>query len=342
MKYFKYSYLVTIIGLAAAYFWGQSHIGGMGLRMLLVALFLAILEITLSFDNAIVNALRLEKIDHKWQQRFLTWGILIAVFGMRLFFPILIVSVFSGETMFEVAKMALNDITQYSFYLGKAHVPLVTFGGIFLLMIFFSYFFNEKKECFWVPGIEKCFSKLGHFGSFDVIAALSSLCVLQHYIPAAEKVSVILSGIGAILTFLIINDATEMLEGFASKKQVFSTTGKIGFVNFLYLELIDASFSFDGLLGAFAISKDIIIITIGLAIGAMFVRSLTILMVEKKTLKHFIYLEHGAHWAIGFLALVMLASTKTHVPEGVTGIASLVIIGAAFVCSLIAQKRNAE
>ena len=125
----------------------------------------------------------------------------------------------------------------YSFYLEKAHVPLVTFGGIFLLMIFFSYFFNEKKECFWLPVVEKLFSKLGHFGSFEVIAALSSLCILQHYVPVEEKVSVILSGIGAILTFLIINDATEMLEGFAPKEQVLSTTGKIGFVNFLFFHL---------------------------------------------------------------------------------------------------------
>ena len=340
LKYFKYSYLVTVLGLLAAYLWGQMHIGGVGIKMLFVALFLAILEITLSFDNAIVNAMRLEKMDHKWQQCFLTWGILIAVFGMRLFFPIVIVSVFSGESMFSVAQMALNDITQYSYYLEKAHIPLVTFGGIFLFMIFFAYFFNSEKERFWLPGIEKLFSKIGNLGSFDVIAALITLCFLQHYIPTEHKVSVILSGIGAILTFLIINGATNMLETFAEKEQVLSATGKIGFINFLYLELIDASFSFDGLLGAFAISKDIIIITIGLAIGAMFVRSLTIFMVEKKTLKHYIYLEHGAHWAIGFLAVVMLVSTKMHVPEGVTGIFSLVLIIAALVSSIIVQKRQ--
>ena len=93
-------------------------------------------------------------------------------------------------------------------------------------------------------------------------------------------------------------------------------------------------------MGAFALSKDIIIITIGLFIGAMFVRSLTIMLVEKKTLNEFCYLEHGAHWAIGVLAILMFLSTFHEVPEVITGILGFLIIAAAFISSLIHNKRK--
>jgi len=335
VKYFKYSFLVTIICLAAAYWWGAVHIiGGAGLKMLFVAALLAVLEVTLSFDNAVVNAIRLEKMNHVWQQRFLTWGILVAVFGMRLLFPVLIVAIFSHQSMINVFKMALEDVTQYTYYLHIAHIPLVTFGGIFLLMIFLSYFFKEDKKLLWIPGIEKFLSKLGHFKSLNVVVALFALLATQNAAASEQRLSVIIAGIAGILTFLLINGASEMLEGFADKQDVLATVARIGFINFLYLELIDASFSLDGLLGAFAISKDIIIITVGLAIGAMFVRSLTIFMVEKKTLKTYVYLEHGAHWAIGFLALIMLTSTRIEVPEWITGLCSLFIITTAFLSSM--------
>ena len=116
--------------------------------------------------------------------------------------------------------------------------------------------------------------------------------------------------------------------------------GCTGLVSFLYLELIDASFSLDGVLGAFALSKDIIIISIGLAIGAMFVRSLTIMLVEKKTLKQFLYLEHGAHWAIGALACLMLVSTVKEIPEIVTGGIGLGFILAALASSILHNKKQ--
>ena len=339
-KYFKYSFLVTIIGLALAYYWGQVHIGGVGIKMALIALFLSILEVTLSFDNAVVNALRLERMTKLWQQRFLTWGIIIAVFGMRLLFPLIIVSIFSKKSMADVFSMAMTDITQYSAYLHEAHVPLVTFGGIFLLLIFMSYFFDCEKETLWIKPIEKLFAFAGHLHAIEIITALFAILAVQSFLPEENRVPVIISGIGAILTFLIINGITETMEKFAEMKYNAAGTLKLGFIGFLYLELIDASFSFDGLLGAFAISKDIIIITIGLAIGAMFVRSLTLFMVDKKTLKSYIFLEHGAHWAIGFLAAVMLIGTKIDVPEWVTGVFSLSIISIAFISSIISNKNT--
>jgi hypothetical protein len=100
--------------------------------------------------------------------------------------------------------------------------------------------------------------------------------------------------------------------------------GSIG--GFLYLEVLDASFSFDGVIGAFAITNDVVIIMLGLAIGAMFVRSMTVYLVDKGTLEEFVYLEHGAHYAIGILAVIMFASVKYEIAEWITGLSGVAFI----------------
>ena len=170
-----------------------------------------------------------------------------------------------------------------------------------------------------------------------------ALMILQNFIPEEQKVAVIMAGFTGIVLYLVIDSISNLLEQIAEKKAaLMGETAKLGFIGFLYLELIDASFSLDGVLGAFAISKDIIIISIGLAIGAMFVRSLTIFMVDMKTLKQYLYLEHGAHWAIGFLATVMFISTRMEIPEVITGGAGLVIVGAAFITSIMHNKKQLQ
>jgi hypothetical protein len=113
-----------------------------------------------------------------------------------------------------------------------------------------------------------------------------------------------------------------------------------GLMGFMYLEILDASFSFDGVIGAFAISSNIFIIMIGLAIGAMFVRSLTVYFVVHKTLAKFVYLEHGAHYAIGFLALVMFLKVIYHVPEWITGTIGISLIAASFFHSIYENRKN--
>jgi len=108
-----------------------------------------------------------------------------------------------------------------------------------------------------------------------------------------------------------------------------------------YLEVLDASFSFDGVIGAFAITSDVVIIMLGLAIGAMFVRSMTIYLVEKGTLDAYVYLEHGAHYAIGALALIMLASgTGLHIPEVITGLVGVAFIVWAVISSISYSKKQ--
>ncbi len=341
LRYFKGSMYVTILGALLAYFWGEHTHAGSGLLCLFIAAFLAILEITLSFDNAVINAIKLEKMSEKWKHRFLTWGIVIAVFGMRFFFPILVVSLFAGLSLVDVTKLALNDVDSYANHLRAVHAPLITFGGAFLSMIFFSFFLRPDKDVHWINCIEKPVLRLNCVKYIDVILVLLCLMVLQHFIPEEEKVAVILAGFTGVILYLVVDSVSNLLECAAQKKaKLAGETAKLGLIGFLYLELIDASFSLDGVLGAFAISKDIVIITIGLAIGAMFVRSLTIYMVDMKTLKQFIFLEHGAHWAIGFLALIMFISTRVEVSEIITGGTGLIIVSAAFISSVIYNRKH--
>ena len=343
LKYFRGSFLVTIIGLIIGYLWAEHSHPGSGFLALFIVIFLSILEVTLSFDNAVINAMKLEKMDEKWRHRFLTWGIAIAVFGMRFLFPILVVAAFSGLTVVGVANLALNDVDKYAQYLHDVHAPLVTFGGAFLMMIFLSYFFNKDKECHWICCLEQPLQKLNCVKYIDVVIALISLMILQNFIPEEQKVAVLMAGFTGIVLYLVIDSISNLLECIAERKAaMMGGAAKIGFIGFLYLELIDASFSLDGVLGAFAISKDIIIISIGLAIGAMFVRSLTIFMVDMKTLKQYRFLEHGAHWAIGFLAIIMYISTRMEIPEVITGGTGLIIVTAAFISSILHNKKQIE
>ena len=341
LEYFWESYLITIAGLIGAYFWGEHIHPGTGLTCVFIAIVLGILEISLSFDNAVVNAMKLEKMSHKWRMRFLTWGIIIAVCGMRFLFPILVVSIFAKLQMLEVVKIALTNADKYAYYLHQTHAPIVTFGGMFLVMLFFNYFFNHKKEIHWIRPLENWLAHLDHFKGIEVLLSLLMLLATQKCVPFEQKIPVMVAGISGIVTYLAIEGFAHYLEKREEIRMSKCIEGAActGLVSFIYLELIDASFSLDGVLGAFALSKDIVIISIGLAIGAMFVRSLTIMLVEKKTLKQFLYLEHGAHWAIGALACLMLISTVKEIPEVVTGGIGLAFIITALVTSIRHNKK---
>lgn len=343
-KYFWGSYLVTVLGLICAYLWGEHVHGGTGLACIFIAFVLAVLEISLSFDNAVVNAMKLEEMSEKWRHRFITWGILIAVFGMRFLFPLVVVAIFAKLNILRVLDMALNDVNSYAHYLHLTHAPIVTFGGTFLLMLFMDYFTEKDKSVHWLKFIETKIQKLGKIRGICTIVTLTVLILLLLHLPLEIRSSVFKSGIAGILTYLAIDGLAEWLEKRQEERaKICANAVKCsGIVGFMYLELIDASFSLDGVLGAFALSQDIVIITIGLCIGAMFVRSLTIMLVEKKTLDQYLYLEHGAHWAIGTLAILMFISTFHEVPEVVTGLLGLVFIVGALISSLIHNKRSKD
>lgn len=350
-RYFIESYFITILGLISAYIWGEHILAGSGLLCVFIALVLGILEVSLSFDNAVVNATKLKKMTPKWRHRFITWGIAIAVFGMRFLFPLLVVSIFAKLNILKVLDIALHNSKLYALYLHQTHATIVTFGGTFLFMLFLGFFLNPKKDLDWIKPIERIMKKTPSSKILDILITLVILDVVQMVQPPPLHLSVTLSGIAGILVYLAIDTISLRLEALEEKYEEYKTDtchskskflACSGFISFMYLELIDASFSLDGVLGAFALSHDIIIITIGLAIGAMFVRSLTIMFVEEGTLDKFVFLEHGAHWAIGALAVLMFVSTVKPVPELITGLTGVSFILASVFTSVIEDRKKSD
>lgn len=331
MKHFRLSIIITVICLAIAFYWG-------GLTGIFIALVLGVLEVSLSFDNAVVNASVLKRMDERWQFYFLTWGILIAVFGMRLLFPIMIVSAATGIDFVGVTEMALQDPTTYAHHLEASHVQIAAFGGMFLLMVFFGFIFDEGKELHWLGRIEEKLASFGKLESIELILALGLLLIIQNWLANEIRLEAMVAGISGIMLFVVVDSLSAIFEDEEEGEQFTSAVKKTGIMSFLYLEVLDASFSFDGVIGAFAITKDVIIIMLGLAIGAMFVRSLTVYLVRQGTLDEYVFLEHGAHYAIGVLAGIMLMSMSRHIPEVFTGLAGAILIGLSLYSSIQYKK----
>jgi hypothetical protein len=336
LKTYGLAFAVTIVGLIGAVLYG-------GTEALILVAILGVLEVSLSFDNAVVNAGVLERMSHFWQRIFLTVGILIAVFGMRLVFPFVIVAITAKLGPIEAVNLALekgnpDEPGTYGYILNQAHPSIAGFGGAFLLMIFLNWLFDDKERT-WLSFLEKPLAKLGAVEGMSVIVALGFLGIAAMTFAADEAKQVLLAGAFGIVTYLLVNGLGELFnpEGGTGK-----AVGKAAFFLFLYIEVLDASFSFDGVIGAFAVTADPILIAIGLGIGAMYVRSLTVHMVEAGTLNTYPFLEHGAMWAIGALASILFISVHTEVPEVITGLVGVGFIAAAIISSVIYKRRHPE
>ncbi|MEU3988629.1 DUF475 domain-containing protein [Streptomyces platensis] len=358
LKTFGWSFAVTALGLAlAGVLWGWQGLAIVGI--------LSVLEISVSFDNAVINAGILRKMNAFWQKIFLTLGILIAVFGMRLVFPVVIVAITAKLGPIEAVNLAINDKAQYQELVTSAHPAIAAFGGIFLLMIFLDFIF-EDRDYKWLAWIEKPMAKMGKLDTLSVIIALVVLLVTAMTVATSvphgggdKSATVLLSGVAGLITYLVVGgisgyfedkleDEVEEADEAAAAPATQGTgaavglAGKAAFFMFLYLEVIDASFSFDGVIGAFAITNDIFMMALGLGIGAMYIRSLTVFLVRKGTLEDYVYLEHGAHYAIGALAVILLITIKYEISEVVTGLVGVVLIGLSFASSVIRNRREGK
>ena len=357
MRHFLFDIIFTIVCLLAAAWWGFSHGGVSGLiSALAITAILAVMEISLSFDNAVVNASILKGWNDFWKKIFLTVGILVAVFGMRLIFPIVIVAVTANLGFTEVINLALNEPAQYAAHLNEHHAEISAFGGMFLLLVFLTFIFGDK-EVHWFDWLERKLARFSKVDAMSTFVAIAVLMISLSWVEESREPAILIAGIWGILIYLGVNVLSSLLEGGTDSDEdevltdakgnvitntagVSSTILKGGIAGFIYLEVLDASFSFDGVIGAFAITNDVIIIMLGLAIGAMFVRSMTLYLVDKGTLNEFVYLEHGAHYAIGALAIIMLLSMKFHVPELVTGLIGVAFIGLSLYNSIQYKKRT--
>ncbi len=338
LKYFTGSFVFTAIGLVASYFVGHYYGGTAqaGIQALFIATVLAVLEVSLSFDNAIVNAVILKEMTPLWRHRFLTWGMIIAVFGMRLVFPLAIVAVMAEINPWQALMMAATQPDEYARVMLASHNQVSAFGGTFLLMVALHYFYDGEKETHWIKMLEKTSAYLGRkIESIEIALALLILMALTSRLADGDQLPYLLAGMGGLITYVVVDGIGSFLE---ASDGTMKDMHKASAGMFLYLEVLDASFSFDGVVGAFAITHNLFIIMIGLSIGAFFVRSLTIMFVEKEALTEFLYLEHGAFYAIGILATIMLTGPFLHIPEWITGMIGAVIIVTSFLWSLRARK----
>jgi len=323
MRLFIAPVLVSIVALAAVYLWG-------GWAAFLLAALLTVLEITLSFDNAVVNAKVLNQMSEKWQKRFLTWGILLAVFGTRLILPAVIVGFAAWISPWAAAMLALNNPAEYARLIADATPMILSFGGAFLMMVSLKYFFDVGKHVHWISMIESRLARWGRVEAIELAIALSVILVLSYFAHAPQG-PVLAAGCIGILLFIVIQGIANSLH--MGSELAAATVAKTGAVLFIYLNVLDAAFSLDGVVGAFALTTQIPIIFVGLGIGAYFVRSITVYLVRRKTLDALVYLEHGAHWAILGLAISMLTGLIIHVPEIITGLIGLVFVSLAYVSS---------
>lgn len=337
-KYFKAEIILAPIVIAfMTFFYGIQ--GG-----LVATTVLAILEISVSFDNAVVNAALLEPMTQKERNWFLTWGMVIAVGFMRLLFPVIIVCITAMINPWEALKLAFTAPAQYAAHVQAAHIVISGFGGAFLMMLFAQQFIDAEKDEHWIPGVEHILAKIGNAKFAPTIFTVVLLVLASIIVEQAHQVEFLIAGAVGIVANLAVGALKSVMEGKLEAGAAGVTAGvaaSAGIAGLVHLEVVDASFSFDGVIGAFALSNQFIVIAAGLGIGALAVRSLTMWLVDGKALATLRYLEHGAFWAIGVLSAIMLVSPSYEVPEWFTGIIGAVIIGIAVIHSLRANKADA-
>lgn len=336
LRIFGGSVLTSLAVVVAAFVLG-------GPRSALLVAVLAVLEVSLSFDNAVINASVLRRMSAPWQRLFLTVGVLIAVFGMRLVFPILVVAATAHLSPAAVTDLALHDGAEYGRQLSEAHSAIAAFGGTFLFMIFLDFLIADR-EIRWLRWIEAPLARAGRLPAFSVVVTLGSLLGLTASVSAPDEGTVLVAGVAGLVTYLLVHGISDLMApreaDSPNGRSAALATGKAALALFCYLEVLDASFSFDGVIGAFAISSDVFVIAAGLGIGALFIRSLTVWLVRRGTLDEYVFLEHGAHYALGALAVILGLSIEHEIPEAVTGLIGAGIIALAYGSSLRRRRQQ--
>ncbi len=327
LSYFRFSIIASVLLVILSGVLGYFEFGTMTavFRAVYIVIVLSLLELSISFENAVVNATILRQMTELWQRRFLTWGILFAVFFMRLVFPLVIVCLSAWIDPISALKIAALEPSRFSNIMLSIHHEVSAFGGAFLAMAALKYFFDSQKEVHWIYALEMPLARMGKLESIEIAVVLAILWMLTKNLPPEEAASVLKAGVFGVITFILVDSLANFLKTKDEGSSMNSHSASFGM--FLYLEVLDASFSFDGVIGAFAISDHLFLIAIGLGIGALFVRSLTVLMVDRGTLQAFKFLEQGAFWAVGSLAAMMFAAIHIDIPEAVTSSVGVILIG---------------
>lgn len=336
MRIFGFAHLVTIAALVGAFALG-------GLQSLIIVALLGVLEVAVSFDNAIVNATVLARMDRYWQRMFMTVGVLIAAVGMRLVLPLIIVSIGAHLAPWRAVDLAYSQPDHYHALLITAQPGIAAFGGVFLLMIAIE-FFREGREVHWWPAVERRLpALLGRKGAPQAIALLFTV-VAGATVAAGTRERVLIGSLLGLACYqgihMISERVADRADADGASRPRSTVQGRGALLLFIYLELLDATFSMDSVMGGFSVTVDIALITIGLAIGAAYIRALTVYVVRKGVLEEYRYLEHGAYYSIGLLAVLMLWEVWRDVPDWLTASTGAVVIVAAWIASMLAVKRQ--
>jgi len=305
--------------------------------MILTAIFtiigLSLFETVSSVDNAIINAEVLSTMSKRARRWFLTWGIFIAVFVVRGVLPFAVIWAFNPSlTLWQVfsAAWSSNPLVQESIH--KSGPILLVAGGVFLLFLFLHWLFLEDKKI-GLPRTEKFFMAKGVW-FYAVVSIL--LAIIAWFALKQSN----LMGFGAVVgssLFFITHGFKQNAE--MQEKKLLGNNAQSDLSKLFFLEIIDTTFSLDGVLGAFAFTLSVPLILIGNGLGALLVRQLTISNIER--IKKYVYLKNGAMYSILVLGIIMiLHSFGFKVPEYVSPLATVIIIGYFFWKSKIHLKLN--
>ena len=288
---------------------------------ILIVFGLAIFEIVSSIDNAIVNADILARMSERAKKLFLTWGLLIAVFLVRGVLPLLILYLTNPSLgILRILTAAINGSPVTERAIEEAAPVILIAGGVFLIFLFLHWLFMEPKS-YGLRG-EEFFESHGIW--FFAVASII-LTIIVWFAIQQDKMLAFGAVVGSTAFFIVDGfkqnaelKEKEIMEG---KVKNLSDLSKL-----LYLEIIDATFSIDGVIGAFAFTLSVPLILIGNGLGALIVRELTIRNVE--TIKRYVYLKNGAMYSIFILGIIMLLeSFGFEVPAWLSPIATFMIVG---------------
>jgi hypothetical protein len=287
-------------------------------ELILTILGLCIFEIITSVDNAVINAHVLKTMSVKYRKIFLFWGIIIAVFVVRGVLPFLIVWLANPALSFtEVFTFALSNNPDLLVYVERSKPLLLISGGLYLILLFLSWLFLEDKN--WAFYMEEMIQRQ----SVWFYAFASIVVTLTIYLSIkVNPMMALAASLGATAFFI-----TDGFKKNAEEKEKQLLESNLGaWSKILYLEVLDATFSIDGVIGAFAFTISVPLILIGNGIGAFVVRELTIKGIDK--ISQYMYLKNGAMYSIGVLGAIMsFESFGVHIPYWIAPVSTFILLG---------------
>jgi uncharacterized protein len=287
------------------------------LSAIITVLGLSLFEIINSIDNAIINAEVLSTMQEKARKWFVTWGLLISVFLVRGLLPFIIVFFLNPSLGLQKTLLSVfQSDPSVSASLEKSAPYLLLAGGVFMVFVFFHWLFLEEKH-FGLLG-ERFISHQGVW-FYAVVSILLSAIVW--YSIKIDPYLAFSSVVGSTMFFIThgFKQQAEQAEKTLLQKTM-SDASKI-----LYLEVIDMTFSIDGVLGSFAFTLFVPLILLGNGLGALVLRQITVSNIDR--IKKYIYIKNGAMYSIVFLGIVMISdSFGAHIPFWISPLVTITIV----------------